>query len=379
MKQVVSVKDFEEVCELFYPELRGFLSGELLRKDAPMLTTTTAFAQATYGPGLMLGISNQANSFGAIPKVPWDKSGFRSVTTRAKASGAGIVEGGALPATLKPVLAEVEPTAKTQLVTFDLSEVMELRGAKGEDIVKWAEIVEYMAGEFAYALDNDLSGDNDVPALYNLESIDRIAGSYSEVTDCDDHSGVAYVAGDLDIYSQDRDAAISTFDAYVGHGGVGGVETDRTLTLALINAMFANCAPYWDSYDRKVFLTTYGTLERWIELVDPQARYPITQAMVRGSVNGVQTVPGKDIGFAASAYRGVPIIPDDLISVDTIGTISLLDLEFLSIQVLKPVTLLDSGGNYMFMQKTAREGAHELIGELYANRFPVHGKIRGLK
>jgi hypothetical protein len=380
MKQVVSVKDFEEICELFYPELQGLLGSTLLQKaDAPMLTSTTAFAQAFYGPALMLGISNQANVFGALPKVPWDKSGFRYVTARAKANAVGIAEGGALPDTLKPTVALTEPTAKTSLVTFDLSEVMELKAAKGEDVIKWADIVEYMAGEFAYALDNDLSTDNDVLGGNNLESIDRIAGSYSEITNCDDHSGAAYTAGDLDVYGKDRDAGATAYDAYVGHAGVAGTETDRTLTIALINALFQNCAPYWDSYDRKVFLTTYETLERWTELIDPQARYPMEGGLVRTGVGGVQTVPGKELGVAMSIYRGVPVIPDDLISKDTIGTISLFDLEYLSLQVLKPVTLLDSGGNYMFMQKVAREGAHELIAELYSNRFPVHGKLRGLK
>lgn len=380
MKEVVTLEDFEEICELFYPELRGMLSADLLRKaDAPMLTGTTGFAQALYGPALMLGISNQANFFGALPKAPWDKSGFREVTARAKASAVGVVEGGAMSATLKPTLDTVEPTAKVCAVNFDLSEVMELKAAKGEDVVRWTDIVEYMASEFAYAMDNDLSTDNDVLGGNNLESIDRIAGSYAEIANCDDHSGNAYTAGDLDVYSKDRDAAATVYDAFVSHMGSGGTETDRTLTIALINALIQNCAPYWDGYDSKLWLTTYETLERWGELIDPQARYPMTEGLVRTGVGGVQTAPGKEAGFAVSIYRGIPIIPDDLVSKDTIGCIHLLDLQYLSLQVLKPVTLLDSGSNYMFMQKFAREGAHELIGELYSKRFPVHGKLRGLK
>ena len=76
VKSIYTIEDLER-------ETYGGLLGDELRKDAPVLTSTTDMYNVVFGAKLWSGIVNKANMFGVLPKKPWDKSGYRIVTTAA--------------------------------------------------------------------------------------------------------------------------------------------------------------------------------------------------------------------------------------------------------------------------------------------------------
>jgi hypothetical protein len=76
-----------------------------------------------------------------LPKVPWDKSGWRVITNKAPdlavvtgidALG-GTVEGGNIADTVKPTLKEIDVKPKTVQLPFSASEVMEWLSTHSKD------------------------------------------------------------------------------------------------------------------------------------------------------------------------------------------------------------------------------------------------------
>ena len=384
----VSVADLEAILETygqFYGIPKGLGAEDILveygqKVDAPLLTGTTGVYQAVAQAMLFAGVTTQHNIFSATPKKPHDRAAFRYVTARGKSSGGGLADGTATPDTVKPTLVKPNVTLKLEAVHFDMGAITVDLGDSEDDVLTWGAVQDYMAEEFQFVLETDLTEDNGTTAGNNLESWDRIHASFDERNTVDDGAGVAYAAGDLDIYGQDRDAANAAFDAFVSHG-TGPAEVDRDFTGApILNQLLQNVAPFWDSWDNKMFSSPYSAIEALNEIEGAASRY-VSQVYVRTGLNGVQTIPGQAGGFAVNAYRGIPWINSDALQSDTLGRVYLSDLDRLWIDLLRPPSMLDSGENtnYVLLQKYAREAANFMEGELYSVRFPVHAKARGLK
>jgi hypothetical protein len=388
--QALSTEQLEQVIHSFGrhygldPQMHGEdLLADLGRKvDAPIIHTTTGAFTAMAQLALFAGVSLQDNVFGALPKKPHDRRAFRYVTARGKSSGGGIVDSGAAPDTVKPTLVRPDVVTKLEAVHFDMGMIQEELAETEDDGLTWAAFAEYMKKEFAFVLDADATVQNGTLASNNLESIERLIAGYTEIL-VDDHAGAAYVANDLDIWAQDRDAAASAVDAYVNRGAAVAVaEVDRDFTGApLMNTLWQNCAPYWDSHNNKVLFSPHDTLEAFNESEGAAARH-VAPVWVQMTVNGIKTNPGQGVGFSAMSVRNTPWIPDNNLPSDGIGVILLADLDYIWVDLLKPPTFIDSGTNPnspIFLGKYAREGANFMKGELYTTRFPVHGKLRGLK
>ena len=81
----------------------GYSGSELLKADAPLLSTTAGTYQAIYGRKVWSQLNQEFNAFSILPKRPWDRSGWRVVTAKpSTAVGGGIAENGTLPDTTKP-------------------------------------------------------------------------------------------------------------------------------------------------------------------------------------------------------------------------------------------------------------------------------------
>lgn len=213
-------------------------------------------------------------------------------------------------------------------------------------------------------------------ASTNIESIDRMASSYAEVTNCGDVD-----AGDSDPYGaadagawNDRDAAAGWTDAYVNHNS----NTDRTFALSQIDTVITNVRPYWKdrSPANKVMITGDDTELRMGQLLRSQERY--TSKNVRMTVNGVQTLEGVDGGMDVATYLKIPIIPDANAIQDTISRVTVLDMDHIHIGVLQPLVYLESE-DYQALDKFVREGVFHMEGELVTTRFKGLGKVRDLK
>lgn len=366
---MVGIRDTYSMSELF-TSYYGHLTTGMFQKDAPVITTTTGVHNAIFGSKIMVQANLNANGLGALPKTGWAKSGYRAMTVASDVNGgSGVGEGGSVPATVKGTYAEVTIPAKQMSHAFDMS-TMQINKAGKDDVLLWADFAEVEGQTFLNKINYDIFGDNDTVAGNNPESLDRICGSYAEITGC------SQTANDLDIYSLDRDAAASWTDAYVNDGN----NTDRSFVFSYLDDVFQGVRPYWDNsyYDGKFMITGFDTLERIQQLGMSQLRFQQSEKVEFTVGDGVKTIKGADLGFDCSSYKGIPIIPDDYTTTDTLSRIFLLDGNHLSFCFLQPIQFLESD-NALLLDSHTKQGVYHAQGELVCDRFKAQGKVRDLK
>ena len=360
LQKASKISELDEVID-------GF---EIRKENAPVITSTTGIRNILYGATLNSQVVTEANAFSILPKKPW-KSGYRAITAAGLTTGGDVTETGAVPDTLKPTFAAVDVTPHRIQRSTNISETEMLLEGK-DDTVKWSDIINYTAAEFKNTLNRNILANADGAATDGsiITPLDRIVGSYDEVADTE------LTTNEGDVYSIDRDAAATWTDAQVSHGGVSGTETDRTLTLAMIEDVIAACEPYWDSDKNKVILTGYDTAARIAQLERPKEVYP-TDAYVEFTVEGIK-VRGKEAGIPVATFNGIPIIRSNNVVKDTISRIYILDLDHISLDTLKPISYIETTDP--FVQNTfGKEGVFSWIGEIWCDRFAAQGKVRGLK
>lgn len=342
-----------------------------MKADAPVISTTTGVYNAVYGAKSWLNMNLEANMFGVLRKEPWNQSGWRTITARASSTvTGGVAEDSTLPDTIKPTWAEISTKPKTVAHAFNVSEIQQFLGTVDDSLGDTMEATrEYMAKEHAEHINKMLLTDNDTLAGNNIESNDRIIGSYSEI------NGVGQTAGDLDIYGLDRDAAASWADAYVGHAS----GTDRNLSLALIDAVFQNV--WTNGGDPKFLFTGYDTMMRIEQLLQAQQRF-VDSAQIMPSVNGIQGIEGVAGGFIVATYIKRPIIESKNMPQDTISRIYAIDSDYLTLRVAKPTQYYESGiesGDPFGINYLGQEGLYKTLGEPICYFFGAQGKLRDLR
>ena len=357
---------FESVQEMknhWYPS--GVATRELAKADAPIVSDTTGVRNVIFGRKLYVQVVNSATTVGILSKSNWEKSGYRVITAQSSTGViGGTSEGGAIGDTVKPTFQEITVAPKITHIPFEVSSTQAALEGK-DDTIYLADTVEYMNEEFLNMINQALLQDNDTLASTKFESIDRVVGSYAEVT------GGGMTAGDLDIYGIDRDAAESWADSYVSHGS----QTDRTFDLQYVDSLITNCRPYWSnrSQANKVWLANDDVIERWERILQAQQRY--SDGTYTMGENGLQ---GADTGLILGKYKGIPMFGDSFVPQDTIGRVYLLDLDNIGLDWLVPPQHLSSD-NYIANNKFTDVHVNYTEGELWATKFKSHGKGRDFK
>lgn len=362
----------QQVEDFWYGE-----GSEISQIDAPFLTTSVAALNKVYGAKVWSQLNQTANTWGFLPKYPYRNGGFRTLTARAAASGGGIAEGGARPDTIKPTFALVEPSQKEVTHPFEISFKQDAISASQDDALGFDELLSQMATHHAEMLNVMLWTDNDTLAGNNLESIDRIVGSFSEI------DGVGQTAGDLDVYGLDRDAGATWTDAFVDHNS----GTDRDLTDAIIRGLIEQTVENGANAQGQMWVTGTDTWSRITGLYQSQVRYnPLGEATLQPSVNGIQTAEGVNFGVQLATLYYRPVVIDKDVPKDTISRLYLLDVSDptgsgrprLGIQVLTPTMYFESRTPFE-VGKFTRMGAYYTAAELVCTFFKAQGKARDLQ
>lgn len=396
------VHTIEDMEKLYYTPIgkqmlgRDDLSSNFIRKDAPVISTTTGVYNAVYGAQAWIQLNMEANTFASLPKLPWTRSGWRIISARGNSGSpaGGVAENGSLPATTKPTFAEVSTKPKTSAKTFDNSEVQEFLASNSADDAYGSmdDLRAVMASEFKEDLNLQLNTDSGTLASNNFESADRICGSYAEVTNAKENDeSTAYTANDLDIYSQDRDSSASWVDAYVSYNSTSG--SVRTMTDAVLQGVLSNTLKNGANRAGQHIQTGWDTWSAMNQLYDSQVRYNVLGVKnIAPGINGVSSLPGKDVGLQVSSWNGSPIIESKNSVLDT-GGISRwylfdtsnpegFDYPRLFVKVAKPVQYFEAGmnqGTPFVTDRFGTEGMHRIMGEIICSFFAVQGKARDLK
>jgi len=364
----------------------SYSGSELLKADAPMLSTTAGTYQAIYGRKVWSQLNQEFNAFSILPKKPWDRSGWRVVTAKpSTAVGGGIAENGTLPDTTKPTFQNVAAKPKTIAHTFDMSEVAIFLADKDDGLGDIRSVLkEEMGKHHAEHINQMLTGDCDTVAGNDIESLDRITGndggSSGGLTSMEtggaaaDHCG----ASDLDIYSIDR-SANSWSNAEVTCGSDQDAANRLTLSLDHLDGMFQKI--WVRGGNPKVILTGYDTLMRIQQLLQSQQRF-MEEKRVTPTYNGVKGVPGIEAGFIVATYNGVPIIPSKDVQTDGISRMYFLDTDYMYFSTGIPTQYFESGietGDPFAINRLGQEGLYRTMGEVWTTFFGGQGSIRDLQ
>jgi hypothetical protein len=363
----------------------SYSGSELLKADAPMLSTTAGTYQAIYGRKVWSQLNQEFNAFSILPKKPWDRSGWRVVTAKpSTAVGGGIAENGTLPDTTKPTFQNVAAKPKTIAHTFDMSEVAIFLADKDDGLGDIRSVLkEEMGKHHAEHINQMLTGDVETPAGNDIESLDRITaadGTTTGLTGLRTSGGTTHVsaAADLDIYSIDR-SANSWSAAEVTCGADAGTANRLTLSLDHLDGMFQKI--WVRGGNPKVILTGYDTLMRIQQLLQSQQRF-MEEKRVTPTYNGVKGVPGIEAGFIVATYNGVPIIPSKDVQTDGISRMYFLDTDYMYFSTGIPTQYFESGietGDPFAINRLGQEGLYRTMGEVWTTFFGGQGSIRDLQ
>ena len=349
----------------------SYTGSELLKADAPLLSTTAGTYQAIYGRKVWSQLNQEFNAFSVLPKKPWDRSGWRVVTAKPSFTvGGGIAENGTLPDTTKPTFQHVAAKPKTVAHSFDMSEVAIFLNDKDDGLGDIRSVLkEEMGKHHAEHINKMLTTDVTTVAGNDIESLDRVTTGNNQMT-----SGTHYDAGDEDIYSIDRSANTWSF----AEDNANSASTNRTLTLDHLDDLFQKI--WVRGGNPKVMLTGYDTLMRIQQLLQSQQRF-MEEKRVVPTYNGVKGVPGVEAGFIVATYNGVPIIPTKEMASDGISRVYMMDTDYLYFSTGKPTQYFESGietGDPFAINRLGQEGLYRTMGEIWTTFFGGQGSIRDL-
>jgi len=384
------VNTMDEMERLYYTKAGvrylqdiGDWSAYFTKADGSITTSTAGVYNPIYGAYAWAQLNLEANAFGVLPKVPWGNSGWRVITGRAsEVVIGGVAEGGSIPDSKVPTFAMITAKPKTIAHVFTNSEIQEfLATANHDDAIATMEMLRtYFAKEHAEHINRMLLSDvGTALAGNNMESIDRVVSSNSELTRC----GIP--AGYSDIYGQDRDGGASWADAQV----LDNSGSPRDLTDDLIRQLLRMCMHY--GANPTMWLTGYDTYAKIQGLFTPEVRYSVIgDSKVKVGVNGIETFEGNEVGLHVSTLYGIPMIISKNVKQDTISRLYLLDtsnpegfpMPRLCIRVAKPTQYFEAGTNTqteLLLGSFINKGMYRTIAELICTRFNVQGKLRDLQ
>jgi hypothetical protein len=340
----------------------SYSGSELLKADAPMLSTTAGIYQAIYGRKVWSQLNQEFNAFSILPKRPWERSGWRVITERPSfAVGGGLAENATLPDTTKPTFQHIAAKPKTVAHTFDMSETAMFLADKDDGLGDIRSVLkEEMGKHHAEHINRMLTQDKATAAGNDFESLDRVTTGDTAATN--------------DIYSIDRSANSWSLAEHSENSG-----TDRVLSLDHLDEIFRLT---WErGGNPKVILTGYDTLMRLQQLLQSQQRF-MEEKRVTPTYNGVKGVPGIEAGFIVATYNGVPIIPSKDVPKDTLSRMYFLDTDYLYFSTAIPTQYFESGietGDPFAINRLGQEGMYRTMGELWTTFFGGHASIRDLK
>ena len=354
----------------------SYSGSELLKADAPMLSSTGGTYNAIYGRKVWSQMNQEFNAFSILPKRPWDRSGWRVLTDKPN-SGAvhgGVAENATLPDTVKPTFQHVAAKPKTVVHTFDMSETAIFLADKDDGMGDIRSVLKEEMGKHHAEMTNKmLLLDVDTKADNGFESIDRVTtGDSTGMT-----AGTHYTAGREDIYSINRDGSANSWSYAEVNADTGA--TDRVLSLDQLDDLFQKV--WVRGGNPKVMLTGYDTLMRLQQLLQSQQRF-MEEKRVTPTYNGVKGVPGMEAGFVVATYNGVPIIPSKDVKADTISRMYFLDTDYMYFSTAIPTQYYESGietGDPFAINRLGQEGMYRTMGELWTTFFGGQGSIRDLK
>lgn len=374
---------------------------------------TTADAGAynpIFGAIAWANFNLEANLYAALPKFVWDYSGARLFTVKGNSisdagtgnntAKGGTVEGGLIPASVKPTIVEVQFKPKTLVYPFEVSELHEHLVEHSRDDL-WGSLAHqrvYAADQFKELLNQMLTLDPaglgseaaDDLTLLDLESIPRIVSSDAEED--------AAALGWNDAFDPwratatiDRDSG-TVYDSTVV-SPTGSLATSDVITNSVITDTLASLRTAGgkeptllvggqDTYSE--VQKTYFNAYRIQNTSDIRSEFNV-------NVNGINTFTGTGTGLHISTVYGLPFIPTkdapgsaattagDLFILNTSADKNAPNKPLLGMQILKPILYYEASkrqqGWPFIVDAFTDRALYEMLAETTCRNFKAQGKI----
>lgn len=364
-------------------QLRFWYDQNVNKGDDPVLANTSGMMNPVYGAKAFSQVSQESRAWGVLPKFPYNSRGMRALTTNETTS-AGTTENGTNPDSDKPDLVEVSVPLKNVRTAYDYSLTAQVVEGK-DDTIRLSDLESYYTMRHVSVINSQLLSTNGTVAGNNYESLDRICGSYGEISTVTQADNNAYSTNDLDIYSRDRDAAASWTDAYVDYA-----TTDRAFDASMV----LDAMNYVENYDghTTVVLTGYDTYSDIEDAFEGYVRYnaptgSLSSTFVNFTVEGVKGVEGTGKGTRTAQIYGVPLFKSKDVVQETSGKSRIYGLDTsvdplgqgprLGIKLGMPTMRFESR-DVIANDNLAYRYLLVTIAELQCNHFRSQFKIRDL-
>lgn len=408
MSRLLTFQDFLQ----FYDgsALGPFVSPDDSSFSKTMINTGlgTGVWNAIYGAQAWFQLNTEANLFGCLPKLSWDKSGFRAIAAFTRAANSmAISETGTLPTPTTPTITTIKLTPKINVNTFQTSQVVEqLAKTSQDDIYANLDTVRmFYATEHMKLLNEQMNtlavGTAaatcvDGSTILAMETIDRIVASNAEGVAVGLSGGssptlahcVSPYAGAV------SRASAGAYDSQVSSPS-GTIGVAASLTDTSIRTLQQNCKTAGGF--NNVWLTGYNTyaeiqglyLSNWRTIT-------MGELKISTGLNGIKAADGLDVGVKVASLYGLPLIQavdtpasqttsgGTLVGVQNMYLLDTTDTEGygdarLGVQVLNPTNYLEtSARDFILLNALAYEGAYMTMGEQACRFFAAQGKLRDI-
>lgn len=404
MPTFLGFQTIDEMTNYYY----GRTPEEIIK--AGFTTADTGAFNPIFGALAWANFNLEANLYAALPKFVWDYSGARIFTakgntiadagTNNNTTKGGAVEGGLIPASVKPTIEEVQFKPKTLVYPFEVSELHEHLVEHSRDDL-WGSLAHqrvYAADQFKELLNQMLTLDPaglgseaaDDLSLLDLESIPRIISSDAE----EDAAGLGWNDA-FDPWRAtatiDRDSA-TTYDSTVVSAGsslsANDVITNSKITDTLSDIRIAGgkeptlLVGGQNTYSE--VQKTYFNAYRIQNTSDLRSEFNVT-------VNGINTFTGTGVGLHISTVYGLPFIPTkdspgtssttagDLFILNTSADKNAPNKPLLGMQILKPILYYEASkrqqGWPFIVDAFVDRAIYEMLAETTCRNFKAQGKI----
>ena len=217
-----------------------------------------------------------------------------------------------------------------------------------------------------------------------LCTIDNLISGYNEYITMDyptlDNVGSDLIAkAAVDLFNIDRHTAATNMDAYVDCTA----NTKRNLSVDLLDNAVQAVMPYWkdNTMDNKVIVTGFDTVGR-IQQLHYQFQRFMGYGNYQVTYNGVKTCPGDVVGFGASQFKGIPIIPDVMttknLDASGVSKIYVMDTNTIHHAVLIPPTFIQDK-TYLARRALTDIATYYMASEMVCTKPRANAKIMNLQ
>jgi hypothetical protein len=231
---------------------------------------------------------------------------------------------------------------------------------------------------YAYFLTNEatLTAPEGIPIC----SLDVLISGYTEFDQQQyAHDAISYRG--VDLFNLDRHTAASELDSYVS--ATTSTATLRNVSVDLLDDAVQHVMPYWkdNTVDGKVIITNFDTVGR-IQQLHYQFQRFIGYGNYQTTYNGIKTCPGDVVGFGASQFKGIPIIPDLMVTKSHantgVGKIYVVDTNTIHHAILIPPTFIQDK-TYLARRSLTDIATYYMASEMVCTKPRANAKIMNLQ